>query len=156
MQEIASRVETGARFCRKCDATRPDPNAERLCLIREFLRVRRTGIGRCKLAPMPPALSLLTNVLVVVVSTYAVLLAGIFLVMCLPPPRFGRVMRHVPMPMIGLLPFPPMWNVARAGRTRVGAPAPDFTLPMLDGSRHVSLSSFRGAQPVVLVFGSYT
>ena len=34
---------------------------------------------------------------------------------------------------------------------------PDFTLPTDDGaSPRVSLSSFRGKQPVVLVFGSYT
>jgi peroxiredoxin len=34
--------------------------------------------------------------------------------------------------------------------------APDFTLPTLDKSANVQLSSFRGKQPVVLVFGSYT
>ncbi len=37
-----------------------------------------------------------------------------------------------------------------------GDVAPDFTLKSLDGKKSVTLSSFRGKQPVVLVFGSYT
>jgi len=39
---------------------------------------------------------------------------------------------------------------------RVGDPAPDFKLKTADGSREVTLSSFKGKRPVVLVFGSYT
>jgi len=39
---------------------------------------------------------------------------------------------------------------------KVGALAPDFDLPTLDNSSRVRLSSFRGEEPVVLVFGSYT
>jgi hypothetical protein len=38
----------------------------------------------------------------------------------------------------------------------VGAEAPDFELPRLAGSGSVRLSSFRGAKPVALIFGSYT
>ncbi len=34
--------------------------------------------------------------------------------------------------------------------------APNFTLKTLKGEREVELASFRGAKPVVLVFGSYT
>ena len=34
--------------------------------------------------------------------------------------------------------------------------APDFALRTLDGKRIVKLSDFRGREPVVLVFGSYT
>jgi hypothetical protein len=34
--------------------------------------------------------------------------------------------------------------------------APDFDLPLLNGSGRVRLSSFRGAKPVALIFGSYT
>jgi peroxiredoxin len=34
--------------------------------------------------------------------------------------------------------------------------APDFSLPALDHASNVQLASFRGSQPVVLVFGSYT
>jgi hypothetical protein len=40
-------------------------------------------------------------------------------------------------------------------KVRVGDPAFPFTLPLLDG-RTVSLESFRGQQPVALIFGSYT
>jgi peroxiredoxin len=38
----------------------------------------------------------------------------------------------------------------------VGDTAPDFQLSTLDHKSEVQLSSFRGKQPVVLVFGSYT
>jgi hypothetical protein len=89
-------------------------------------------------------------------ALYALAVAVMFVVMCQPPVRFGRVMRHFPMPAMALLPFVPMWNIARRGATRVGALAPDFTLPAVDRSRVVRLSSFRGDRPVVLVFGSYT
>ena len=34
--------------------------------------------------------------------------------------------------------------------------APDFVLPTVNRKSQVRLSSFRGKQPVVLVFGSYT
>jgi peroxiredoxin len=37
-----------------------------------------------------------------------------------------------------------------------GAIAPDFRLKRLHASDEISLSSFRGKRPVVLVFGSYT
>ena len=87
---------------------------------------------------------------------YVVFLTGMFVVMCQPPQRFGQIMAYVPMPALMLLPFEPMWNVARGGATRVGEMAPDFVLPTVDRKSHVSLASFRGQRPVVLVFGSYT
>lgn len=39
---------------------------------------------------------------------------------------------------------------------RVGTPAPDFALETRDGSEMIRLSDFRGKQPVVLIFGSWT
>ncbi len=43
---------------------------------------------------------------------------------------------------------------------KVGAPAPNFSLPWLspapDGSERVTLSDHFGKRPVALVFGSYT
>jgi hypothetical protein len=39
---------------------------------------------------------------------------------------------------------------------RVGASAPDFTLPTQDGNGEITLSQFRGKKPVVLIFGSFT
>ena len=39
---------------------------------------------------------------------------------------------------------------------KVGDAAPDFRLKTIDGSAEVQLSSYRGKQAVVLVFGSYT
>jgi Ca2+-binding EF-hand superfamily protein len=39
---------------------------------------------------------------------------------------------------------------------KIGDPAPDFKLSDSSGKRMVTLSSFRGKKPVVLIFGSYT
>ncbi len=39
---------------------------------------------------------------------------------------------------------------------KVGDAAPDFTLPDPSGKHEVTLSSFQGKRPVVLIFGSYT
>ena len=89
-------------------------------------------------------------------AAYALLLAFMFVVMSQPPRRFGRVMRYFPRPAMMLIPFVPMWNIARRGRAAVGDEAPDFSLPTLDRAETVTLSSFRGDRPVVLVFGSYT
>jgi hypothetical protein len=72
------------------------------------------------------------------------------------PIVFGNVMRHVPDPFMMALPFKQLWFVARAGRLKVGDPAPSFSLPTPDKQTHVSLASFRGQKPVVLIFGSYT
>jgi hypothetical protein len=38
----------------------------------------------------------------------------------------------------------------------VGDVAPDFDLPLVDGSGSVKLSRFGAGRPVALVFGSYT
>ena len=41
-------------------------------------------------------------------------------------------------------------------KLKVGDPAPDFTLADPSGKKKVTLSSFEGKKPVVLIFGSYT
>ena len=92
----------------------------------------------------------------VLIPLYVLFLGVMFVVMRQPPDRFGQVMKHVPMPAMMVLPFESLWNVARGGTLDVGEVAPDFSLPLSDHSGHVQLSSFRGRQPVVLVFGSYT
>ena len=87
---------------------------------------------------------------------YCFVLAGFYYAMKQPPETFSRVMMRVgPTPFL-LFPFETMWKHARAGGLRAGDTAPDFRLPLLDGSGSVELSSFRGIRPVVLVFGSYT
>jgi len=95
-------------------------------------------------------------ILLGVSTVYFAFLASMFLVMCQPPQRFGQVMAYVPMPVMSVLPFEAMLNVARGGTARIGEMAPDFDLPTIDRKSRVVLSSFRGKQPVVLVFGSYT
>ena len=92
----------------------------------------------------------------VLVTVHLALTAGLYWAMCQPPDRFGRFMTHVPMPMMLVLPFETLWMRARAGHVQEGDMAPDFRLPTLDHTTTVQLSSFRGSQPVALVFGSYT
>jgi len=72
------------------------------------------------------------------------------------PTLFGQVMSKVPRPLFMLIPFKPLWLLARAGHLQVGDPAPEFSLPTVDRKARVRLSAFRGYKPVVLIFGSYT
>jgi hypothetical protein len=92
----------------------------------------------------------------VLAAIYGALTAGLFWAMCQPPNDFGRIMKHVPLPAMAVLPFRPLWMTARGGNLRVGDVAPDFALPTHDKSETVRLADFRGEKPVVLVFGSYT
>ncbi|MFN7973558.1 MAG: hypothetical protein U0166_14610 [Acidobacteriota bacterium] len=87
---------------------------------------------------------------------WAVLTEGLYRAMCQPPERFAQIMKHVPLPMMMVLPFQTLWNRARGGALSVGDAAPDFDLETSDKTARVRLSSFRGEKPVVLVFGSYT
>ena len=98
----------------------------------------------------------LARLAVVLACAYAGLLLALYMVMRQPPDRFGRIMAHMPMPVFLVVPFEPLWTVARAGDLNVGDTAPDFNLRTADKQGHVQLSSFRGRKPVVLVFGSYT
>src|SRR2546427_5815162 len=95
--------------------------------------------------------------IVALVAVYAGLLGAVALAMLQPPERFGRIMKHLPEPLVwGLLPGPRLWLWARQGKLTEGEPAPDFTLPRQDHTGRITLSSHRGQRPVVLVFGSYT
>ena len=95
----------------------------------------------------------------------AVLLLGALFLLCVaamawamrqPPEKFGRIMSRTPTAAFIFLPFETLWTNARAGDLKPGDAAPDFSLTELNKSAQVQLSSFRGKQPVVLVFGSYT
>ena len=89
-------------------------------------------------------------------AVYFAVLAGFDYAMHQPPEIFSRVMMHVgPIPFF-LFPFETMWKSARTGHLKIGDQSPDFTLPLLDHSGSVTLSSFRAQRSVVLVFGSYT
>ena len=96
------------------------------------------------------------KILACLAAIYLVALAGLYTIMTLPPERFARIIAALPSPVFMVLPFPPMWKIARAGHLRIGMPAPDFDLATLDKSARVRLSSFQGNRPVVLIFGSYT
>jgi hypothetical protein len=88
---------------------------------------------------------------------YVLLFSTVALAMLQPPDRFGLFMRHAPEAVVwGTLPARRMWLWARHGHINEGDRAPDFTLSTLDHKDHVTLSSYAGQRPVVLVFGSYT
>jgi hypothetical protein len=102
-------------------------------------------------------MTLLLRIAVVAIAAYVAAGAAILVAMLQPPERFGRIMMHLPQPVVwAAFPAPRMWTWARSGHLQEGDEAPDFTLPSYDRSTQVSLSSHRGARPVVLVFGSYT
>lgn len=96
------------------------------------------------------------TIAVTLVVLYGLACAGFYYAMSQPPAVFGNVMKHTgPAPFL-LFPFEMMWKSARAGHVSAGDAAPDFTLPLLDHSGTVTLSSNHGLRPVVLIFGSYT
>ncbi len=96
------------------------------------------------------------RIVTAMVVVYAILSAGLFVAMKQTPTQFGNVMSKLPMVSMIVLPFEPLWNIARAGVLKAGDPAPDFRLQTYDKSSLVQLSTFRGDRPVVLIFGSYT
>ncbi len=100
-------------------------------------------------------MSVLRKIVVVVAILYAGLLGGLLVVMR-QPTVFGKAMSKFPEPLFAVVPFKRLWFVARAGRLKVGDPAPDFALPTGDRKSQVELAAFRGQKPVVLIFGSYT
>ena len=96
------------------------------------------------------------KILGVIVALYAVITAALFAIMLRPPDKFAGTMKYVPWPAFVVLPFKPLWNVARNGHLAIGDMAPDFSLESPDHKSTFQLSSMRGQKPVVLVFGSYT
>lgn len=97
------------------------------------------------------------RLVVLLIACYIVLFSAVLAAMLQPPERFGLFMRYMPAPVVwGGLPASKMWLWARRGILVEGDVAPDFTLPTLDRRQSLTLSSFRGERPVVLVFGSYT
>lgn len=102
-----------------------------------------------------PVTRVLARVAGVLAILYVALLVAVYATMRQPPQRFGRIMRHVPIPVLIVVPVQTLWNIARGGDVGIGDPAPDFTLPRSDKTGDVRLSALRG-RPVVLVFGSYT
>ena len=96
------------------------------------------------------------KILAGLVAAYLLLCAALLAIMRQPPVRFAKVIARMPGPMFLVLPFEPLWSLARGGYVRPGDMAPDFDLETLDKSARVRLSSLQGRQPVVLIFGSYT
>jgi hypothetical protein len=92
----------------------------------------------------------------VLFGAYGSIVGGLAVAMRQPPDSFGQFMAKLPPISFMVLPFRPLWMAARAGKLQVGQNAPDFSLKTADAGSTVSLASFRGKRPVVLVFGSYT
>ncbi len=91
------------------------------------------------------------------VTVWLLATAALFAIMWLPPQQFAGVIGKLPTPMfMAVLPFQPLWMIARGGSLSKGDLAPDFDLAEHKGEGRVRLSQVHGERPVVLVFGSYT
>jgi hypothetical protein len=89
-------------------------------------------------------------------GVWLLIVGAIFVLMLQPPDRFARGMSGIPEYLFPVVPFRRLWTFARRGPLDVGDPAPDFRLETPDRKGQVTLSSFKGEKPVVLIFGSYT
>jgi len=96
------------------------------------------------------------RVAAVMALLYVVLVGGLAWAMRQPPSVFGAIMAKMPPLAFMILPFESLWRSARAGSLHTGELAPDFALNPAEGGSPVRLSSLRGKEPVVLIFGSYT
>ena len=94
--------------------------------------------------------------LCIVFVTWLGLVDYIWRAMHRTPEQFGHVMMHMPWEVFLVVPFETMWTRARAGSVNIGDAAPDFTLTKLDKTGSIQLSALDHAQPVVMIFGSYT
>jgi hypothetical protein len=99
---------------------------------------------------------IIVRVLATVLVFYVLFVGVVAASMHQSPGVFGQVMARVPMPLLMVVPFEPLWMRARAGGLSAGDVAPDFELSTSDKTRRVRLSAFRRVRPVALVFGSYT
>ncbi len=100
--------------------------------------------------------TLLLRLLFLVLAVWLVFVVAVYAAMRRTPAEFGSFMKRLPLPAMYLIPFPPLWNHARAGTLQPGDTAPDFDLKRRNETERVRLSAFRGARPVILIFGSYT
>jgi hypothetical protein len=96
------------------------------------------------------------RVLVVVFVLWLSFLGFMWRAMHRTPEGFARVMMHMPWQVFLIMPFETLWTQARAGTVHIGDPAPDFSLTKLDKTGTIHLSELNKAQPVVMIFGSYT
>lgn len=92
----------------------------------------------------------------VLLACYLALLGMVYALMRQPPAQFAAAIARMPGPLFLVLPFETLWGSARGGSLHRGDAAPDFRLTTLDRKSEVALADFRGKQPVVLIFGSYT
>ena len=105
---------------------------------------------------MGTAIKWVLRIAAVLVLLWLAFVGLVYAKMKSPPDQFGAFMAKFPEPFYFVLPFETLWFRARVGSLSMGDTAPDFELTTVDRSATVRLSSFRGSQPVVLVFGSYT
>ncbi len=110
--------------------------------------------------PIPPKnrrwVKITARILLVVFVLWLGFVGFMFRIMHRSPEQFAGVMKHLPWEVFLICPFETLWTQARAGTVHVGDSAPDFVLTKLDKSGKVQLSELSKAQPVVLIFGSYT
>jgi peroxiredoxin len=105
---------------------------------------------------MPVLLKLSIKVLAALALLYCGAIVALFFSMRASNAVAGKALALLPEPAFMVLPLETMWCEARKGKLSVGQEAPDFDLATLDKTARVRLSSLRNAEPVVLVFGSFT
>ena len=91
-----------------------------------------------------------------VVTAYAGFVGLTYGAMRQAPDQFAHYMAAMPGPLQRIIPFPPLWNRARAGSLQPGDQAPAFDLETTDRTGRLRLAELWRERPVALVFGSYT
>ena len=99
---------------------------------------------------------LLRNIAALLAAAWLAFCGLMYYEMRSPPAHFAAFISRLPNFVFLFAPFEPLWNSARSGVLNPGDQAPDFRLQTLDRKSEVTLASFRGSRPVVLIFGSYT
>ena len=61
-------------------------------------------------------------------GAYIVLCLGLFAAMCQPPGVFGSIMSNVPMPLLMLFPFEPLWDARTERESRDWRAGPGLRL----------------------------
>ena len=99
---------------------------------------------------------LILKLVLAIALVYGIGIGLFFAAMYQPPETFAAIVAKMPQQLSPLVPFRPMWMVARSGQLQPGDRAPEFELTTQDKESVVRLSDLNLGRPVVLVFGSYT
>src|SRR5438445_10480396 len=89
------------------------------------------SVRKFRLRLSPRARKLTGRILAVLLVVWLSVVGFIFWAMNQTPEKFGAVMKHMPWPVVLVLPFATLWNQARGDPLQVDKHAPDLTLTTL-------------------------